>query len=123
MIAAAASHCNLLPTLQRSPVIHAGDCGDWLGGVAERCRTRTTRGDAGARLPSLPRSGSRCGGDGTRGNEAAAGDCGVADDVFLPELALALALGPALDTLLEELLATVSCPEISENKNKRTSMW
>jgi hypothetical protein len=41
----------------------------------------------------------------------------VADDFLFPVLALALALGPALDELLE-LLATVSCPEISENKNK-----
>jgi hypothetical protein len=40
-----------------------------------------------------------------------------ADDCLFPALALALALGPALDVLLE-LLATVSCPEISENKNK-----
>jgi hypothetical protein len=45
----------------------------------------------------------------------------VADDFLLPVLALALALGPAPDALLE-LLATVSCPEISENE-KRTSMW
>jgi hypothetical protein len=41
----------------------------------------------------------------------------VADDFLLPALALALAPGPAPDALLE-LLATVSCPEISENKNK-----
>jgi len=41
----------------------------------------------------------------------------VADDCLLAALALVLALGPALDPLLE-LLATVSCPEISENKNK-----
>ena len=41
----------------------------------------------------------------------------VADDFLLPVLALALALGTAPDELLE-LLATVSCPEISENKNK-----
>ena len=41
----------------------------------------------------------------------------VADDL-LPALALELALGPALDALLEVLLATVSCPEISANKNK-----
>jgi hypothetical protein len=46
----------------------------------------------------------------------------VADDFVSPALALVLALGPALDALLE-LLATVSCPEISENKNKRTGMW
>ena len=42
----------------------------------------------------------------------------VADDFLLPELALALALGPAPDVLLEALLATVICPEISENKNE-----
>jgi hypothetical protein len=42
----------------------------------------------------------------------------VADDFLLHALALALARGPAPDALLEELLATVSCPEISENKNK-----
>jgi len=40
----------------------------------------------------------------------------VADDL-LPELAPLLALGPAL-ALPEELLLTVSCPEISEKKNK-----
>jgi hypothetical protein len=40
----------------------------------------------------------------------------LADDFLLPALALALALGPAPDALLE-LLATVSCPEISENEN------
>ena len=39
----------------------------------------------------------------------------VADDFLLPALALALALGPARDALLE-LLATVSCPEISKNE-------
>jgi len=44
----------------------------------------------------------------------------VADDL-LPSLALALALGPALDALLA-LLATVSCPEISET-GTRTGMW
>ena len=42
----------------------------------------------------------------------------AADDFLLPVLALALALGPALEALLEELLATVICPEISENKNE-----
>jgi len=42
----------------------------------------------------------------------------VADDFLSPAFALALALGPALDELLEELLTTVSCPEISENNNK-----
>jgi hypothetical protein len=36
----------------------------------------------------------------------------VADDCLLP----ALGLGP--DALLEELLATVSCPEISDNESK-----
>jgi hypothetical protein len=41
----------------------------------------------------------------------------VADDFLLLVLALALALGAAPDALLE-LLATVSCPEISENMNK-----
>jgi hypothetical protein len=41
----------------------------------------------------------------------------AADDFLLPELALALALGPADALLLEELLATVICPEISDNKN------
>ena len=37
----------------------------------------------------------------------------VADDLLAP----LLALGPAVE-LPEELLLTVSCPEISENKNK-----
>jgi hypothetical protein len=41
----------------------------------------------------------------------------VADDFSLLVLALAQALGPAPDPLLE-LLATVSCREISENMNK-----
>jgi len=44
----------------------------------------------------------------------------VPDDFLLPAFALALELGVdlvELDELLE-LLATVSCPEISENKNK-----
>lgn len=41
----------------------------------------------------------------------------VADDFLLPELAPEL--GPVPEALLEPLvlLATVSCPEISENKN------
>jgi len=47
----------------------------------------------------------------------------VADEFLLPALALALALGLAiglaLDALPEELLTTVSCPEISEHKNKK----
>jgi hypothetical protein len=42
----------------------------------------------------------------------------AADDFLLPELALALALGLVPDALLEALLATVICPEISENKNE-----
>jgi hypothetical protein len=42
----------------------------------------------------------------------------VADDFLLPVLALELALGLVPDALPEELPATVSCPEISENENK-----
>jgi hypothetical protein len=42
----------------------------------------------------------------------------VADDFLLPVLELELALGLEPDALLEVLLETVSCPEISENKNK-----
>jgi len=41
----------------------------------------------------------------------------VADNFLLLVLVLALALRTVLDKLLE-ILATVSCPEISENKNK-----
>jgi hypothetical protein len=42
----------------------------------------------------------------------------VADDFLSPVLELELGLGLAPDALPEELLATVSCPEISENENK-----
>jgi hypothetical protein len=42
----------------------------------------------------------------------------VADDFLSPVLELELALGLAPDALLEVLLATVSCPEISENKER-----
>ena len=46
----------------------------------------------------------------------------LADDVLLPALALllplALGLGALLLLLLEVLVATVICPEISENKNR-----
>jgi hypothetical protein len=43
----------------------------------------------------------------------------VPDDFLLPALALALERGLELDELLLELPATVSCPEMSENKNKQ----
>jgi hypothetical protein len=42
----------------------------------------------------------------------------AADDFLLPAFALELPLALGSDALLEELLAIVSCPEISENKNK-----
>jgi hypothetical protein len=42
----------------------------------------------------------------------------VGDDFLLPALELELALGLEPDALLEVLLATVSCPDIYENKNK-----
>ena len=42
----------------------------------------------------------------------------VAEDFLSPALVPVIALRPALDVLLEELPATVSCPEISKNKNK-----
>jgi hypothetical protein len=42
----------------------------------------------------------------------------LAGDLLSPVFALVLALGLALDALLEVLLTTVSCPEISENMSK-----
>jgi hypothetical protein len=42
----------------------------------------------------------------------------VTDDFLFPALALGLPLAFGSDALLDELLAMVTCPEISENKNK-----